>query len=446
MSEDKKTAGQTLIIGAGISGLTAALFLAQQGKSIDLWEAAPKAGGLVRPVLFRGLHLDVGSHRVHPEAVQVLTSLGVSWQQKLRRGVLVLQGRHIEYPPSLAGFLCGLGVENSLRFGLSFLTQKSSLQKFQSWEKDRENLSTKDLGFADFVQERAGHAAYEAFYRPYAEKVFGVEASQLSQSVAKKRVSTEAPLSSLLSSFLSPKKYFLYPEGGLSAVLERLLAKLETLNVNIQYNRPLTIEALPSMSQYERVLYGGYPQVLAPQSTLSYRGLYVLYLSFPVAKLSSVDTFYIPEREYCFGRVSEPQNFSESYQKKEETVLCVEIPQAQFGPHEDFVKKLDEVMRQLYKAKIIPKHLYPSEAKQVFLPKVYPLYLRGWPKEWRATMQQICSLGNVFPFGRQGLFLHCNIDHCVQISRDLVSHLEQQKSPTEWVSYASRYLDVRVRD
>ena len=438
---------KTLIIGAGISGLTAALFLAQQQREpIELWEAAPKPGGLLRPVSFRGNHFDLGSHRVHPEAVNGLSALGALWQTRPRRGALVLQQRHIQYPPSLFGFLRGLGAEKSLRFGLSFLTQRTSLQKYQTWERDRADLSQHDLGFAAFVKERAGHEAYEAFYRPYAEKVFGVDADQLSQSVAKKRVSTEAPLSSLLSSFFAPTKTFLYPEGGIASLIERLLSRLKDLGVEVQYNRALTREEIPELSQYKRVLYAGYPHLLVPESRLSYRGLYLLYLSFPVARVSEVDTFYVPERDYCFGRVSEPQNFSSSYQETQETTLCVEIPQAQFGASHDFIKDLDAVMRQLHHAKIVPKGLFPTEAKQVFLPKVYPLYLRGWPEVWRETMNQLCDLKNLFPFGRQGLFLHCNIDHCVQISRDLIQHLEQQKSPAEWVAYASRYLDVRVRD
>jgi hypothetical protein len=438
---------KTLIIGAGISGLTAALFLAQQErKPIELWEAAPKPGGLLRPVSFQGDRYDLGSHRVHPEAVQGLSMLGASWQTRLRHGALVLQQHHIQYPPSLFGFLRGLGVEKSLRFGLSFLTQRANLQKYQTWERDRADLSQHDLGFAAFVKERAGHEAYEAFYRPYAEKVFGVDADTLSQSVAKKRVSTEAPFSSLISSFFSPQKTFLYPEGGIASLIERLLSRLEDLGVTVRYNRALTQGDLPELSQYKRVLFSGYPTLLVPESRLSYRGLYLLYLSFPVPSVSEVDTFYVPERYYYFGRVSEPKNFSPSRQESQETTLCVEIPQAQFGVSHDFVKDLGEVMRQLHHAKIVPKNLYPTEAKQVFLPRVYPLYLRDWPEVWRETMTRLCDLKNLFPFGRQGLFLHCNIDHCVQISRDLVRHLDQQKSPAEWVAYASRYLDVRVRD
>ena len=40
---------------------------------------------------------------------------------------------------------------------------------------------------------RVGGPAYEAFYRPYAEKVWGIDPTELSQTVAKKRLSTTAP-------------------------------------------------------------------------------------------------------------------------------------------------------------------------------------------------------------------------------------------------------------
>jgi UDP-galactopyranose mutase len=434
---------KNLIIGAGISGLSAALFLAQRGEEVHIREAAPRPGGLLRPVSFGGLRLDLGSHRIHPEAAQALSPLGIDWIERERRGVLLLGGEHVAYPPTLPGFLRGLGLRQSLQFAGSFLTRRASLSGFQSWERDRAELS-RDVGFASFVTDRAGDAAYRAFYQPYAEKVFGVDASHLSQSVAKKRLSTSHPVRSLIDSFLHRHKTFLYPRGGIASLLDSLLAKAQSLGVSIEYNAPFSPDS--SLSGYERVLFSAYPSLLVPQAKLSYRGLYLLFLSFSGLDLGEVDTFYIPEKRFWFGRVSIPQNFSEIYKKSGETILCVEIPQAQFGTDEDFTQKLDVILTQLREAKIVSLRVHPTQIKQIFLPSVYPLYLRGWLDEWRSTMRQICEMGNVFPFGRQGLFLHCNIDHCVQQSLALAEHLAQNKTPSEWISAASQYLDVRVRD
>jgi hypothetical protein len=61
-------------------------------------------------------------------------------------------------------------------------------------------------------------------------------------------------------------------------------------------------------------------------------------------------------------------------------------------------------------------------------------------------MRRVIALGNVLPFGRQALFLHVNLDHCVDIAADAVAHVEAGKSVEAWVDEAERYLEIRVRD
>jgi hypothetical protein len=60
-------------------------------------------------------------------------------------------------------------------------------------------------------------------------------------------------------------------------------------------------------------------------------------------------------------------------------------------------------------------------------------------------MRRAAALG-VLPFGRQALFLHCNLDHCAAIAADAVAHIEAGRSPEVWAQEAERYLEVRVRD
>src|SRR5262245_194817 len=100
---------RVLVIGAGISGLTAALMLARRGISVEIWEASEAPGGLLRPVEFRGVQCDLGSHRLHPEAFPVVGELtsDLHWLERPRRGRLVLRGRQLGYPIQLTSFLRG---------------------------------------------------------------------------------------------------------------------------------------------------------------------------------------------------------------------------------------------------------------------------------------------------------------------------------------------------
>ncbi len=98
-----------LVVGAGITGLSAAWMLRRAGYSVEVRDKAADAGGLLAPVEFRGLPCDRGSHRIHPQAHPLLLELtqSANWERRPRRGVLVLGGRHMAYPLQLGDFLRG---------------------------------------------------------------------------------------------------------------------------------------------------------------------------------------------------------------------------------------------------------------------------------------------------------------------------------------------------
>lgn len=452
---------RVLVVGAGVTGLTTALFLRRAGYDVEVYEAAAQPGGMLTPMQFRGIACDLGSHRVHGESLPLLkrASPRVDWQTRPRRGALVLNQRHIGYPLRLSGFLRGLGPLQAARFGLDFLTRRSSLQKFESWEKDRAALdphgaADADLGFERFVRERVGESAYQAFYRPYAEKVWGLPASELSTVVAKKRISTAHPLSVLVETAKralggkKPSATFEYPRLGMGALIAALVLEAQAEGVTLHFNRRFAPEDRAD-PRFSRILYSGNIADLVPAQALAHRGLYLIYLAFPVAPWTDVDTFYAPEGRYAFGRVSMPANFSPAMvlrAAKNETVLCVEVPEGRWGQGRDFASDSTLICAQLMSAKILPRGLKPVAAQQVYLPHVYPLYRRGWLASWTQAMRELARDGRIFPIGRQGLFLHCNIDHCVQIAADLCAHLVADGSAIDWAQRAEQYLDLRVRD
>jgi hypothetical protein len=203
----------------------------------------------------------------------------------------------------------------------------------------------------------------------------------------------------------------------------------------------------PGAARPETTLYAGDLRDLVPTS-LDHRGLYLVYLALPVPRAGEAETYYTPDARFWFGRVSEPQNYAPALARPGETVLTVEIPEGRWGTREDFASgdRLRELCRQLVEAGIAPPGVQPVEARQRFVPGVYPLYRRGWIGAWREAMREVAALGGVFPFGRQALFLHCNLDHCAGIAADAVRHVEAGGSVAAWIARAEAYLELRVRD
>ena len=473
-----------LVVGAGVTGLCTAIFLARHGARVEIWEAESQPGGLLAPVSVQGVPCDLGSHRVHSEALPILRAAAPSlaWAHRPRSGRLIFgdgpparrtppfpaasderrrsDTRHVPYPLRLHGFLRGLGPQVAARFFVSFLRREASLHKFQRWEADRSTIgdehATDDPGFEQFVRERVGDAAYRAFYQPYVEKVWGLSAAEISKTVAKKRVSTAQPLSLLREAWRASLRRspadaapFLYPPQGIGALIQALCVEAEALGVRIVYGQRY---AAAAGAAFSRVVYTGHlSDLVAPEAAprLGHRGLYLLFLALPMPSLGPVDTYYSPGPGLWFGRVSVPSNFAPGLVPAGLSLLCVEIPEGTWGPQQDFTQPayLAELLRQLRQAAILPAGTpSPIEVVQRFVPRVYPLYRRGWLGPFRRELAEIARHDRIFPAGRQGLYLHCNIDHCVQIAHDLAQHLLRGGSGRDWLARCDAYLDLRVRD
>ncbi|AUX44112.1 UDP-galactopyranose mutase [Sorangium cellulosum] len=449
---------ERVVVGAGISGLYAALLLARSGRRVRLLERAARPGGLAGAELFRGLPCDLGSHRLHPAALEQPLFREMHERSPLlsrpRRGVLVLGGRHVPYPPSAPAMLRALGLRAGAAMALGFAAQRGRRAAFARWDHDRARAG-EDAGFERFVRDRVGAAAYASFYRPYAEKVWGIPPAELSQTVAKKRISTTSPL----ALFQRPGRArggeaadlarFIYPPGGIASIITFLEARLAEAGVTVACGTGVGAADLAGLAGRGAapVLFAGDLRDLVPDAPLEHRGLYLVYLAYPRSRLGAPETYYCPDPRFWFGRVSELQNYAPDLRRPGETVLCVEIPEGAWGRGRDFAsgRPLEELLDQLVRAGIAPRGVAPVEARQRFVPGVYPLYRRGWLHEWRRAMRRAAALG-VLPFGRQALFLHCNLDHCAAIAADAVAHVEAGRSPEAWVLEAERYLDVRVRD
>lgn len=440
-----------VIVGAGICGLSTAVLLAESDPSMELeiWEASDEVGGLLAPVSFSGIECDKGSHRIHPQSDPLLLQLTQQqdWLQRTRCGTLLLNGKHIAYPPKPVGFLRGLGAQTALQMGLGFLTRPGSFQRFLLWEHDRTQNVQHDEGFEQFVIERVGHQAYEQFYRPYVEKVWGIEPREISRTVAKQRVSTSDPWETLLGVFKKKNtgQHFLYPRHGMAGLIQHLRQRAQRAGVQFRFGCKVNHHNIESIDA-TAVFFSGHLSHLQPQSTLKHRGLYLVYFAFPRGSVGTTDTFYAPGSEFWFGRVSQLERFSPTLSVGHRQLLCAEIPEGRWGPHQDFTQKVETLTRQLHDAKIVQPGTAALDVHQVFIPRVYPMYTRNWIQSWRSALEHVEGYQHVYPIGRQGLFLHSNIDHCVRIAQDAVQSFIRHSDAKHWLQHAEHYLDLRVRD
>lgn len=450
---------ETLVVGGGISGLYAALLLARRGKRARVIERSARLGGLSGAEEFRGIARDLGSQRLHPAALAqpLLREIHAQspFRERPRRDVLLLGDRRVPCPPTASAIASALGLRASVAAASGFLARATRRRAFASQGRDQGDQES-DVGFESFVRERVGERAYQALYSPYAEKIWGLDPSELSQTIARKRLGAERPWS-LVAGVAGraarwiaadprrddePSHAFVAPAGGASSIVAWLEAELARAGVPIEPNRAFR----PEDRARGPVLFAGDLRDLAPTS-LEHRGLYLVYLALPSARAGAgaEETFTSPDSRHWFARVTELER--DAQESAEERILCVEIPEGAWGRGVEFSRGelFDALLAQLVWTGILPPGVRPLASHQRFLPSVYPLYRRGWLTEWRATMRRVATLGNVVPIGQQGLFLHGSLDQRAAVAEAAVDHLEAGGSVAAWIEKAEALLELRVQ-
>ncbi len=101
------------IIGAGITGLTAAFRLQQRGIPVIVYEAGPRVGGVIQSVRQGGFLAECGPNSIletSPKIASLIADLGLEQRRlysepRAEKRYLVRGGKPVEMPVSLGGFL-----------------------------------------------------------------------------------------------------------------------------------------------------------------------------------------------------------------------------------------------------------------------------------------------------------------------------------------------------
>jgi protoporphyrinogen oxidase len=189
----------------------------------------------------------------------------------------------------------------------------------------------------------------------------------------------------------------------------------------------------------------------SPRFDLRWRSLRLLYLITRDKIPSEYETFYFPEPNILFGRVSEVNKYSPVLNANPDyTALTIEIPCS----YKDEIWNMDDAMlaerciEQLQALKILNT---PAVGEFDFFSKrvktVYPVYDLGWRRRFDRLYQRLNVLENLYMIGRSALFLHCNIDHCMLMAIRLAQHLSEAHPTKEaWAATEKDFFNYRVRE
>lgn len=467
-----------VVLGAGITGLAAAERLVELGScEVTVLEAEHSVGGLAATIHFDGVATDIGPHRLHTE----LPEVGALWHgwlgerlvQVRRSSRMLLDGRWIDYPLRPLDLARSLRLPRILRLAASFAAARATA-----------TFSTEAARtFEACMKRQFGVAAYRSIFEPYARKVWRADPARLSAEIARVRL----PAGRLTSLFRAgrsgpgapasgPLQTFLYVEGGIGILAHVLAERVERAGGRIlldssavgllpgdrgigavQVLRSGRLESLPCDAVISTIPLPSLAQIVPAldrerlseaTSRLEYLSLILVAIVVAKERIGHDQWLYFPQTPPLAIRACEPKNFDCSMSPPDKSCLCCEI-----------TSRPDEPVYTMADAEIAESVASEMEALGLFAPAeivsahvirkdwAYPAYALGFEKILEDLWPRLAALSNLVSVGRQGLFSHNNIDHCIVMGRRAAELVAVADSPARsWYQTLDQFSDFRIFD
>ncbi|GFE64904.1 NAD(P)/FAD-dependent oxidoreductase [Litoreibacter roseus] len=179
--ERRANALDLAVIGGGPAGLTAAYELLKHApeKSVQVFEASGKLGGISRTEDHKGFRFDIGGHRFFTKVEEV----NEMWHEILtddfirvpRSSRIYYRGKFYDYPLKIFNALGNIGAYEAARI-------------MASYAKWKVNPNRDEKSFEDWVINRFGGRLYMHFFRSYTEKVWGIPPREIEADWAAQRI------------------------------------------------------------------------------------------------------------------------------------------------------------------------------------------------------------------------------------------------------------------
>ncbi len=235
-----------LIIGGGISGLSAAWHLRKAGVDCAVVEARPRLGGVIHTERVEGCVIEEGPDSFlaqKPWALELIREVGlggdvIASNDHLRRTYVIKNGRLVPLPDGLM-FMVPTKVLPLMSTGL--LSWGTKIRMGLEWFRKPGTHVLEDRSVAEFVEDHYGLEAVEYLTEPLLAGVYGGDPNRLSiLSVLPRFAELEAKYGSLTKGVLHARKaaaahaksvpLFQTLRGGLQQLVDALSKGVEVIH------------------------------------------------------------------------------------------------------------------------------------------------------------------------------------------------------------------------
>jgi predicted dehydrogenase/protoporphyrinogen oxidase len=428
----------TAILGGGPAGLTAAYMIGRRGRAGAVFEADGTVGGIAKTIEFNGYRFDLGGHRF-------FTKLGPVerlWEEMLdgdfltrpRLSRIYYNGKFFSYPIAAKDVVGRLGLYESTRCALSYLWAASHRKR------DAET-------FEEWVTMRFGRRLYDAFFRSYTEKVWGIPGSEIRSQWAAQRIKNFSLGKAMLNILGLRREHvttlveeFRYPRLGPGQMWEAFATRAENAGIEIHLNHycvavkhsegrarsivvrqngdvfefPVdsVISSIPLSQLVLSLDPPPPPHVAEAAKKLRYRDLALVALMTNEAEPFPDNWIYLHDPETRAGRVQNYGAWSPDMVRPGTTCLGAEY----FCFQGDDIWKMTDVdavalaTEELARIGLIDPTKVIDGVK-VLVPRAYPMYDANFEEAVATVRSYLGGFQNLQTCGRNGLHRYNNQDH-----------------------------------
>jgi protoporphyrinogen oxidase len=419
------------ILGAGISGLSAAYYLEKHEIDYELFEKENSIGGLCKTLRLRNFSFDTALHVIHlndPKIEKLLMRLlGNDLLLHKRKSLVYFNGETIPYPFQV--FFPLLSDKKIVQECFEGINQRNCEQRSKS------NVSN----FYELCIKSFGSGITNYFMEPYNRKLFQTDLTNLSWQWAERFVPRinikdvyeikKDKLNKIRNNY-GYNVSFWYPKRGIDALPRALLNKIAERRVHLnQETRRIslsnkTIEFTDGTVKKWDILISSIPLPLLlsiiedlPNSIkyfiekLTWVSVYNLNLGISGKSPYDAHWIYFPNKQYRFYRIGFPSSLSPNMCPEGSYSLSVEtsfIPN--FPPNLANWKK--QIYTQLLKAKFLPSKLDICVTCDLVIPYAYVVpdlnYLN-----FRSVILSFLLKHSIINIGRYGLWEYSSIQDAI---------------------------------
>lgn len=429
-----------VIIGAGLTGLSAAYHLEKSGiTSFACFEKEQEVGGLCRSVAQDGFTFDFTGHLLHVSDPYFRTFIeevvGFEHFNNIERASFIYShNTYTRYP--FQTNLYGLPDDVIIDCITGFIRRKK--------------IRAKKPMFPAWVNSTFGSGFARHFFLPYQSKIFAYDPHKITASWTQRFVPatslTQILKGSLRDSYTKPIGYnaqFFYPkQGGIVSWVQKIAARItqpihcgyavKSVHIKEKYityhnghkeSYKKLITTMPLDILLGALVEPSSMHLTATQRKLLCNTVINFNLGIKRDQLSSKHWIYFPEPTYPFYRIGFTHNFSQSMAPEGHSSLYGEF---------SYMKKSDAwVNKTLADSLAITKQLLQLEAKDIATEKIIPIkhayvIYDQWREEHLIKLLKSLEKESIYSVGRYGQWKYSSMQEAILDGKNVVEKLIQK--------------------